>query len=92
MQRQANSVISGSDSAKAWHRPANWVGRMSCGRVVLAVGIWYCTSSTLEQCCSGSRRDLVQWVIWLGDLDTHGSVSVIGSCGVSLSTLGEIMS
>ena len=92
MQRQANSVIAGSDSAKTWHRLANWVDKVSCGCVVLAVGIWYCSSSTRELCPSGARRDLVRWAIGLGDLNTLGSGSVTGGCGVSLGTLGKATS
>jgi hypothetical protein len=45
-----------------------------------------------ELCCGGVRRDLVQWKIGLGDLDTLGSGGVTGSCGVSLGILGEATS
>jgi hypothetical protein len=68
------------------------VDKVSCGHVVLEVGIWYYTCSTRELCCSGARRDLVQWVIGLGDSNTLGSGGVTSSCGVSLGTLGEAMS
>ena len=91
-QRQANSVVSGSDSARAWHRPENWVDKVSCGHDVLAVGIWYCTSSARELCCGGARGDLVQWAIGLGDSDTLGSGGVAGGCGVSVGTLEEATS
>jgi hypothetical protein len=38
-QRQANSVDSGSKSASAWHRLANWEAKLCCDHVVLGVGI-----------------------------------------------------
>jgi hypothetical protein len=60
VQRQANSVILGSDSTSAWHRLANCEAELLCGYVGLAVGIWYCTSSTRELSCGGARHDLVQ--------------------------------
>ncbi len=91
-QRQANFIISDLDSTKAWHRPENWVDKVSCGHDVLAVGIWYCTSSARELCCGGARGDLVQWAIRLGDSDTLGSGGVTGGCGVSLGTVGEATS
>ncbi len=55
---------------------------MFCGGVVLAVGIWYRTSSMRELCPSGARHDLVQWATGLGVSDTLGSGGGNDGCGV----------
>ncbi len=80
------------------HRPENWAKKVSCGCLVLAVGVWYCTSSTRELSHGCSRHGCVWWAIGLhravglGDLDTFGSGGITGNCGASLGTLGEATS
>jgi hypothetical protein len=88
MQRQANSVDSGSKSASAWHRLANWEAKVCEDHVVLAVRIWYCTNAAKELWRIGARCDLVRCAIELGVADTLGSGGGLG-CGVVLGPLGE---
>jgi hypothetical protein len=66
---------------------------VACGRVVLAVGTWYCTSSTRELSCGAAKRARVWWATGiccgpaLGGGDTLGSGGrrlLWGGCGCSL--------
>jgi hypothetical protein len=43
-----------------WQWPANWEAKVCWDRVVLAVGIWYCTNALKELWCGGASHDPVQ--------------------------------
>jgi hypothetical protein len=61
---------------------------VACGRVVLAVGTWYCTKSTRELSYGAAKRARVWWATGiccgpaLGGRDTLGSGGRRGCCGV----------
>jgi hypothetical protein len=63
---------------------------VACGRAVLAVGTWYCTSSTRELSCGAAKRVCVWWATGvccgpaLGGGDTLGSGGRRGCCGVGV--------
>jgi hypothetical protein len=68
---------------------------VACGRVVLAVGTWYCTSSTRELSCGAAKRARVWWAteiccgLALGGGDTLGSGSKRGCCGVDVGAASK---
>ncbi len=68
---------------------------VACGRVVLAVGTWYCTSSTRELSCGAAKHARVWWAtgiccgLALGGGDTLGSGGRRGCCGVGVGAASK---